>query len=236
MKYNLDIIIPVFNEEENIFITLKEIISKVKINFRIIIIYDYSEDPTVKVVRDNFSESKIILLKNKYKGFNGAMKTAFEIVDAEATLLYPADDHENFNLINKMYEKFKEGFDIVCASRFIKGGRYKGAPLIKSIIVKIVSFTLSILTSLPTKDATNGFRLFSNEVIKKFKIESIKGFTFSIELLAKAHRYKYKIAELPEQWPVRTKGKSKFNYFTIFYYLKWYIYILMTNFKNEKKN
>ena len=236
MKYSLDILIPVFNEEENILKTLKEIINKVKINFRIIIIYDYPEDPTLKVVQDNFSDSKIILLKNKYNGFNGAIKTAFEIINAEAALLYPADDHENFNLITKMYEKFKEGFDIVCASRFIQGGRYEGAPLIKSMNIKIVSFTLSMLTSLPTKDATNGFRLFSNEIINKFKIESKKGFTFSIELLAKAHRYNYKITELPEQWPVRVKGKSKFNYFTIFYYLKWYIYILMTNFKNEKKN
>ena len=81
-------------------------------------------------------------------------------------MLYPADDHENFDLIEIMYSKFVEGFDIVCASRFMDGGQYKGAPLIKRLLVKLVSFTLSNFTTLPTKDPTNGFRLFSNNIIK----------------------------------------------------------------------
>ena len=236
MKNEIDIIVPVFNEEGNILKTLEEIIKKVKINNRILIVYDFDEDPTINVVKKNFSSPKIKLIKNKYYGFNGAIKTAFEIIDAKAAILYPADDHENFDLITRMYDKFNEGFDIVCASRFISGSRYEGAPFIKSLLVKIVSFTLNLFTTLETKDATNGFRLFSNEVIQKFPIESKKGFTFSIELLAKAHRHNYKITELPEKWPVRVKGKSKFNYYTIFFYLKWYLYILMSNFKNEKKN
>ena len=230
MKNEIDIIVPVFNEEGNILKTLEEIIKKVKINNRILIVYDFDEDPTINVVKKNFSSPKIKLIKNKYYGFNGAIKTAFEIIDAKAAILYPADDHENFDLITRMYDKFNEGFDIVCASRFISGSRYEGAPFIKSLIVKIVSFTLNLFTTLETKDATNGFRLFSNEIIQKFPIESKKGFTFSIELLAKAHRHKYKITELPEKWPVRVNGKSKFNYYTIFFYLKWYLYILMSNF------
>ena len=172
-----------------------------------------------------------ICLKNKYEGFNGAIKTGFENIQSKATLLYPADDHKNFNLISKMFNKFNEGYDIVCASRFIDGGSYEGAPLIKRLIVKFVSFTLTNFTSLPTKDATNGFRLFSKSIVEKFPIESKKGFTFSIELLAKAHRNNYKITELPERWPVRTSGKSKFSYYTIPFYFKWYLYILMSAFK-----
>ena len=113
--------------------------------------------------------------------------------------------------------KYNEGYDIVCASRFVKGGSYKGAPLLKRIIVKLVSLTLTMLTTLPTKDATNGFRLFSKAIVERFEIESKKGFTFSIELLAKAHRYSYKITELPEQWPVRNYGESKFKYSSIFF-------------------
>ena len=168
----------------------------------------------------------------KYLGFNGAIKSAFEITNSKAALLYPADDHENFNLIEKMYDKFSQGYEIVCASRFIEGGKYKGAPLLKRILVKVVSFTLSNFTSLQTKDATNGFRLFSNNIIKNYTIESSKGFTFSIELLAKGYRHGVKIAELPESWPVRKQGKSKFKYLTIFFYLKWYIHILVTSIKN----
>ena len=231
MKYDLDIIIPVFREEGNISKTIEEIFKIPEINFRVMVVYDFDEDPTIQVIKNNFDKTQIICLKNKYQGLNGAIKTGFENIQSKATLLYPADDHENFNLISEMFYKFCEGYDIVCASRFIDGGSYEGAPLIKRLIVKFVSFTLTNFTTLPTKDATNGFRLFSKSIVEKFPIESKKGFTFSIELLAKAHRNNYKITELPEKWPVRTSGKSKFSYYTIPFYFKWYLYILMSAFK-----
>jgi len=230
MKYDLDIIVPVFREEGNISKTIEEIFKISEINFRVLVVYDFDEDPTIQVIKNNFDKSQIIYLKNKYQGLNGAIKTGFENIQSKATLLYPADDHENFNLISKMFYKFCEGYDIVCASRFIDGGSYEGAPIIKRLIVKFVSFTLTNFTSLPTKDATNGFRLFSKSIVEKFPIESKKGFTFSIELLAKAYRYNYKITELPEKWPVRTSGESKFSYYTIPFYFKWYLYILMSAF------
>jgi len=231
MKYDLDIIVPVFREEGNISKTLDEIFRNLKIKFRVLVIYDFDDDPTIHVVKENYKINEIICLKNKYIGLNGAIKTGFENIQSKATLLYPADDHENFNLISKMFNKFSEGYDIVCASRFVDGGSYEGAPFLKKLIVNCVSFTLSKFSTLPTKDATNGFRLFSKSVIEKFPIESKKGFTFSIELLAKAHRDKFKITELPEKWPVRKTGKSKFNYLTIPYYFRWYLYILVSRFK-----
>ena len=155
MNYDLDIIVPVFNEEGNIYKTVNEIFKRVKINFRLLVIYDYDDDPTINVVRKNFKKKNIVCLKNKYIGFNGAVKTGFENIQADAALLYPADDHENFDLVSRMFKKFQEGYDIVCASRFAEGGSYDGAPLLKRLIVKIVSFTLSNFTTLPTKDATN---------------------------------------------------------------------------------
>ena len=231
MKYDLDILVPVFREEGNISKTLEEIFKISEINFRVLVVYDFDEDPTIQVIKNNFEKNEIIYLKNKYQGLNGAIKTGFENIQSKAALLYPADDHENFNLICKMFNKYNEGYDIVCASRFIDGGSYQGAPLVKRLIVKFVSFTLTNFTSLPTKDATNGFRLFSKSVVEKFPIESKKGFTFSIELLAKAYRNNYNIAEMPEKWPVRTSGKSKFSYYSIPFYFKWYIHILMSAFR-----
>ena len=231
MKYDLDILVPVFREEGNISKTLEEIFKISEINFRVLVVYDFDEDPTIQVIKNNFEKNEIIYLKNKYQGLNGAIKTGFENIQSKAALLYPADDHENFNLIYKMFNKYNEGYDIVCASRFIDGGSYQGAPLVKRLIVKFVSFTLTNFTSLPTKDATNGFRLFSKSVVEKFPIESKKGFTFSIELLAKAYRNNYKIAEMPEKWPVRTSGESKFSYYSIPFYFKWYIHILISAFR-----
>ena len=184
-------------------------------------------------------ENKIIatpyttLVKNKYSGLNGAMKTAFEYSESDSVVLYTAEDHQNFDVINQMFEKFKNGYDVVCASRLMLGGDYNKVkePLIKKILVNIVSFTLRNFTNIGTVDPTNGFRLFSKEIIKKFPIESKKGFTFAIELLAKAYKNNYKITEVPSMSPLRKFGKSKFKNTSIIYYIPWFLKILFTKSK-----
>ena len=61
----LDIIIPVFNEDKTIIKTIKNILSVVKCNYKILICYDYDEDPTLKIIKDNFSQnSQIVFVKN----------------------------------------------------------------------------------------------------------------------------------------------------------------------------
>ena len=148
-----------------------------------------------------------------------------------------ADDHINHNIINLCYEKFTEGYQVVCPSRFIRGGKMTGNPFLKGIITKLVSFFLFYFTSFPIKDSTNSFRLFSKELINKVKIESNKGFTLSLELTAKAHRLGYKITEIPTIWVERDKGKSRFKLFSfILPYTKWLYYIVKTSifYKNAK--
>ena len=78
MKYDLDIIVPVFREEGNISKTLDEIFRNLKIKFRVLVIYDFDDDPTIHVVKENYKVDEIICLKNKYIGLNGAIKTGFE--------------------------------------------------------------------------------------------------------------------------------------------------------------
>ena len=97
---------------------------------------------------------------------------------SEAAIIYPADDFFNGELLDKMFEYKKSGYDIVCPSRFIKGGKIKNCPLIKYLIVRIVSITLFYFSSLKIKDPTNGFRLFSHKVLKNYKIESTLGFSY----------------------------------------------------------
>ena len=73
-KNELDILIPVFNENEIIISTIKNILSVVKPDYRILICYDYEEDPTLKIIRENFpNNTKIVLVKNFSKGFNTAI-------------------------------------------------------------------------------------------------------------------------------------------------------------------
>ena len=240
MKGNniLDILIPVFNEEETIVKTIENIFSTVKYDYKIIICYDYDEDPTLKIIKESFPHnSKIVFVKNISQGFNNALISGFKSSTAKAVLVFMADDHINHNIINLCYEKFTEGYQVVCPSRFIRGGKMTGNPFLKGIITKLVSFFLFNFTSFPIKDSTNSFRLFSKELINKVKIESNKGFTLSLELTAKAHRLGYKITEIPTIWVERDKGKSRFKLFSfILPYTKWLYYIVKTSifYKNAK--
>ena len=234
----LDILIPVFNEDEIIVTTIKNILSTVNLNYRINICYDYEEDPTLKIIKKNFLDNKkIFFTKNFSKGFNTAIISGFRSSNAKAIIIFMADDHINHNLINLCYQKYKEGFEVVCPSRFIKNGKMTGNPILKELLTRIVSFFLFNFTSFPIKDPTNSFRLFSKKLIDEVNIESRKGFTLSLELTAKAHRLGYKITEIPSIWKERDKGKSRFKLFSFIPpYLKWFFYIIRTSFfkKNEK--
>jgi glycosyltransferase involved in cell wall biosynthesis len=237
-KNELDILIPVFNESENIVETLKNILSSVECNYRILICYDYNEDPTLNIVKKNFPQnSQIVFIKNFSTGFNNALISGFKNSSAKAILVFMADDHTNHVMINTCYLKFKEGYHVVCPSRFIKGGKMIGNPLLKSLLTKMASFFLFNFTTFPIKDPTNSFRLFSRELVNKVKIESDKGFTLSLELTAKAHRLGYKIIEIPATWIERDTGKSRFKLFTfILPYTKWLFYIIKTSvfYRNAK--
>ena len=237
-KNELDILIPVFNEDKTIIKTIKNIFSVIKYNFKILICYDYDEDPTLKIIKENFAnDNRIKFVKNFSKGFNNALISGFNNSNAEAVLIFMADDHLNHNAINLCYEKFKEGYDVVCPSRFVKNGKMIGNPFLKSILTRFASFFLFNFTSFPIKDSTNSFRLFSKKVIDDIKIESKKGFTLSLEVTAKAHRLGYKITEIPTIWKERDTGKSRFKLFSfILPYTKWLFYIIKTSifYRNAK--
>ena len=216
-KNELDILIPVFNENETIVKTLKNILTFVKCNYKVLICYDYDDDPTLKIIKKEFpNEPKIIFVKNFSQGFNNALISGFKKATGEAVIFFMADDHINHNVIDLCYEKFKEGYQIICPSRFISGGKMIGNPFLKATLTRIASFFLFYFTTFPIKDSTNSFRLFPRELIDKVEVESNKGFTLSLELTAKAHRLGYKIVELPTTWIERNKGKSRFKLFFIF--------------------
>ena len=141
VKNELDILIPVFNEDKTIVKTIKNILSVVKCNYKILICYDYDEDPTLEIIKENFpNDQKIIFVKNFSQGFNNALISGFEDSTAEAVLIFMADDHTNHVMINSCHTKFKEGYDVVCPSRFVKGGKMIGNPLLKGFLIKMASF------------------------------------------------------------------------------------------------
>ena len=236
-KVPLEIIVPVFNEAEKILKLMEFFKSNIKTKFRVLFFYDLETDDIFEY-KEKFKEFdfEIILIKNPSRGPCSAIKEGFKSGNSDCVIVYPADDFINFEILDIMYNHYLDGNHIVAASRFIKGGSMKNCPLLKSILVRLASFTLYHLSSIPIKDASNGFRLFSRKLLNEMNIESEVGFAYSLELLAKCNRLGYKISEVPAQWEERSEGSSRFKIFKwLPQYLKWYIYGLSTTWLRKRK-
>jgi len=237
LKSPIDIIIPIYNEGEKVYNLLKLFNDNIKNKFRVLFCYDNDDDNIFNFI-DKFQEFKfeIKLIKNPTKGPCSAIKQGFKMSNSDCVIVYPADDFLNVNILDKMYNDFKTGSEIVAASRFVKGGSMKGCPFIKSFLVRAASYSLYYLSSIPIKDASNGFRLFSRKILNEIKIESKVGFAYSLEILVKCNRLNYKITEIPAKWEERSEGSSRFKIFKwLPQYLKWYRYGFATTWLKIKK-
>ena len=237
MASELDFVIPVYNEGANILPVLESLKKEIRPPFRVLICYDSDDDDTLSALREyDPATFEILLVKNSYRrGPHGAVLSGFDASTAPAVLMIPADDDYNAAAFQAMYDEFRRGYDIVCASRFIPGGCMENCPPIKAFLVRSAAFTLRHLAFLPTHDPTNGLRLFSRRVIETIAIESTEGFTYSIELLVKAHRMGWKISEVPVRWFERKKGQSRFRVFKwMLPYLRWYFYAFETTYLRRK--
>lgn len=229
MKTNqqgFDIIIPVYNEGENIIKLIKYLLNSSKNISNIYICFDFDNDSSVISIKNSeYKNNKnIILLKNLHSGPCEAVKTGFYHSKSKVVVMYPADDFHNGLLLDKMYEYFLNGYDVICPSRFMKGGIMKNCPLLKSILVRIASFTLYYFARIKTKDPTNGFRMFSRKLLNNVSIKSNEGFAYSIELLVKAKHLNLNIIEVPSIWIEREDRKSSFKIIKWSKsYIKWYL-------------
>lgn len=224
----LDIIIPVYNEGENISATLDEINRKIKTENRLFIVYDFNEDNTLPTVKNYINEKKkenILLLKNDYgKGVLNAIKKGFDRAEHEMILVVMGDLSDDLCVVDDMYKKMQEGYDIVCGSRYMKGGKQIGGPLFKKSLSRMAGLSLHILTGIPTHDISNSFKMYRKDIIKNTHIESTGGFEIGLEILVKAYLKGYKITEVPSIWKDRAAGKSNFKLWTwLPKYIRWYL-------------
>ena len=230
----LDIVIPVYNEGRNIVKVLDALHDGVNTSFRVLICYDFDEDDTLDALRSRPEDKVgIVLVKNTGRGPHQAVLSGFATSTAPAVLVFPADDDHNAGRLDAMVEQIRQGYDIVCASRFIPGGGMDDCPWLKAMLVRIAAFTLYHLARLPTRDASNGFGMFSRRVLDTIKIESTQGFTYSIELVVKAHRLGWKIGEVPVRWLERGEGQGQSRFRVLTWlpaYLRWYFYAFATTY------
>jgi len=227
----VDVVIPVYNEGAFIGRVMDSFKQHIKTPIRVMICYDHDDDDTLPALRGYEAPFEIVFVKNRGKRALGAILTGFAESTAPAVLVFPADDDYNAPRLDTMFQRAREGYDIVAASRFIPGGCMEGCPPLKAALVRSSAFALHHVGRVPTHDSSNGFRLFSRRVLDSIPIESQKGFAYSIELLVKTHRLGWRIAEVPVEWHERKSGQSRFQVVRwIPQYLEWMAYAFQTTY------
>jgi len=222
----LTVVVPVYNEGENVIPTLRGIVENTKTRpLEVLVVHDMDEDTTVPVVRELQVEMpELRLHKNTLgRGVLNAMKSGLRAGRANYVLITMGDGSDNPNDIDPMYELARTGADVVAGSRYMRGGRQLGGPLLKRTMSRGAGLSLHWLGGLPVHDATSNFRLYSKRLLNQVTIESRGGFELGLELTVKAYRLGMPVAEVPTTWRDRTAGTSRFKLWQwLPRYLHWY--------------
>lgn len=237
----LSIIIPVYNEGLHIASLLEALSPNIPGDTQVIVVYDFDEDDTVPAVmqiRDRLPYC-VELHKNELgRGVLNALKSGFAAANGDYVLVMMADLSDPPEIIPLMLDKGKqEGLDVVCASRFMKGGTHIGGPWLKTILSRMAGLSLCWLAGMPTHDCTNNFRLYKRDFLSEITIESTGGFELALELTVKAWKGGWKVGELPSSWHERNGGISNFKLWKwLPHYLRWYFHALFARRKSRAAN
>ena len=235
MEEVLGIIVPVYNEAGNIKATLTAIEAKVNVPHKIYIVYDFDEDNTLPAAKELFERGMPIkFLKNQSRGVANAIKTGLREAPEEYLLVTMADLSDDYSVVDSMCKLMSEGYDVVCGSRYVKGGRQIGGPVLKKFLSRAAGISLKYLAGLPTHDVTNSFKLYRKSMVDSVNIESESGFEIGMEIVLKAYFSGFKVTEVPCTWTDRQEGKSRFKIFKWApKYLRWYFLALKEAFLKQ---
>ena len=235
----LTLVIPVYDEGDNIAATLRGIAEHVRVPYRIHLVYDKDDDNTLPPARAVADELDLPLhfVKNNYgRGVLNAIKTGLYTAETEYIIVTMADLSDPPEVVNRLVDvAMAEKADLVCASRYMPQGKQIGGPFLKSLLSRTAGLSLYYLAAVPTRDATNSFKLYTKRLFEKIEIESEGGFELGLEIVVKAHFAGFKVIEVPTVWRDRTAGESRFRLLAwIPHYLRWYLYAFKQRYLPKK--
>ena len=159
------------------------------------------------------------------RGALNAILSGFDYVPSGPLLVTMADLSDDLAVVDDMYRLYLEGAAVVCGSRYMKGGRQIGGPLLKRTLSRLAGVSLYWIRHFPTHDVTNNFKLYDKAFLDSITIESSGGFEIGMEITVKAFKAGKKITERPSAWYDRTAGESNFKLWQwLPSYLHWYFY------------
>ena len=213
------IIIPTFNEIENIEKIIRKIFSLTK-PFHILIIEDGSPDGTATVVKKLIKEfpTQLYIEERQEKlglgtayihGFKWALKKDYEFIfEMDADFSHNPED-----LIRLYNANTLEGGDLSIGSRYVNGVNIVNWPMSRLLMSFFASKYVKIITGMPIHDSTAGFKCYRRKVLETWKLNEIifVGYAFQIEMKFKAWKYNFKIIEVPVIFTDRKEGESKMS-------------------------
>ena len=246
IKKNI-VIIPTFNEKENVEAIIRKVFSLAK-PVHILIVDDGSPDGTADIVKRlqvEFPE-QLFLLERKGKqglgrayiaGFKYALKQGYEyIFEMDADFSHNPDD-----ILNLLKACEEDGYELAIGSRYANGMvNVVNWPMSRLLLSYFASHYVEFITGMPIKDATGGFKCYKREVLETIPLNDIRfiGYGFQIEMKFNAWKYGFKIKEVPIIFKDREAGESKMSKSiiaeAIWGIIKLKIYSFFESYKREK--
>ena len=213
------IIIPTFNEKENIEKIIHKIFSLEK-SFHILVVDDSSPDKTANIVKSLQSEyfdklhiqertGKLGLGTAYIHGFKWALEKKYQYI-----FEMDADFSHDPNDLTRLYNAIAlEGGDLSIGSRYVKGVNIVNWPMMRLLMSFFASKYVKIITGMPIHDSTAGFKCYKREVLETIDFDEIRfvGYAFQIEMKFKTWKYGFNIVEVPVIFTDRAVGTSKMS-------------------------
>ena len=213
------LIIPTYNERENVASILETVFS-LQQDFHVLIIDDGSPDGTSDIVKSLFPRYEgMLFLEERFgklglgtayiMGFKWALARGYRYI-----FEMDCDFSHNPRDLDRLYDACKsQGFDVAVGSRYVKGGDVENWPLVRIGLSKGASAYTRLITFMPVKDPTAGFVCYKSEVLEAINLDQISfvGYAFQIEMKFAAWKLGFKIKEVPITFVDRKFGVSKMN-------------------------
>jgi dolichol-phosphate mannosyltransferase len=212
------IIIPTYNELENIKLIIPTILNiRYKDSIDILVVDDNSPDGTASFVEEyskTFEHVKLLKREKKMglgtayiAGFKYALLHGYDFIfEMDADFSHDPKEIKNFLKVIRDY-------DLVLGSRYVDGINVLHWPMSRLLLSYFANIYTRLVTSMPIKDATGGFKCFRRKVLESINLDKIKsnGYAFQIEMTFKAYKKGFKIKEIPIVFSDRVKGTSKMS-------------------------
>lgn len=216
MRERALVIIPTYNESENISLIL-ESVTNLDLGLEILVVDDNSPDGTAEIVKNFAKENpKIHIIEREGKlglgtayveGFKWAIENDFDVV-----CQMDADFSHHPKVLEEFLEKIKDN-DLVIGSRYIKGVNVVNWPLSRLLLSYFANVYSKIVTGMPIKDATGGFKCIRVNALKSIDLNRVHsdGYSFQIEINFKIWVRNFKVLEIPIIFRDRERGTSKMH-------------------------